>query len=93
MWISILINIIISILIILIIHYLWEYLKDKYSEKSTRDILGYQTQKYKNIIEDLQKNRDLDCHKDILLEPFTSDFVDNDLKEDLESFLRDSIDN
>ena len=57
MWISILINIAISITIIIIGHYLWNYLKDTYSDKVTKDILGSQTQKYKAIINELQRTQ------------------------------------
>jgi len=57
MWTSILVNIIISIIIIIIGHYLWVYLLETYSDKVTKDILGSQTQKYKAIIDELQRTQ------------------------------------
>jgi len=43
----------ISILIVYILHQLWEYMKDSYSTKRTKDLIGIQTEKYKKIIDDL----------------------------------------
>ena len=95
MWISILINIIISILIIVLGHYLWNYLKETYSEKNVRDVLGSQTKKYKNIIEQLQKkNQDSfedEDHPNLPEESFVSESLVIDLKDDLEQFLQNTV--
>lgn len=44
---------VISILVVYILHQLWEYIKDSYSTKRTKDVIGIQTEKYKKIIDDL----------------------------------------
>lgn len=54
---NILITIIISFVIIIILHYLFNMLKDSYSTKKTRDLVGSQTQKYKIIIDELLQNK------------------------------------
>ena len=53
---SILFNIIISFILIFLIHQLWNWLKDNYSIKKTKDLVGSQITKYKSIIEELEKN-------------------------------------
>jgi hypothetical protein len=55
MW-KILITITISLLIIISIHHLWNYIKDTYSERKTKDLVGFQTQKYKSILSELIEN-------------------------------------
>lgn len=56
MFSSLLMNICISFFIILSIHYLWNYVRDTFTEKKTKDLVGSQVEKYKMIIEDLEKN-------------------------------------
>ena len=80
MWISILINIIISCMIIFIGHQLWIYLQEKYSVKKTKDIVGSQIQKYKTIIEGIQKQKE---------EVAGSQEFYTDIKEDLENFIHE----
>lgn len=46
-----------SILLIAMFHYLWNYLKDIYSTKKTRDLVGSQTQKYKNVLDEILRNK------------------------------------
>jgi len=55
MW-KILITTTISLLIIISVHYLWNYIKDTYSVKKTKDLVGFQTQKYKSILSELIEN-------------------------------------
>jgi hypothetical protein len=102
MWTSILINIAISITIIIIGHYLWNYLIETYSDKVTKDILGSQTQKYKAIIDELQRKTTYPeiefCMTDPQEYPMTLDTPSledpsiQELKNDLENFLQESID-
>ena len=54
---NIFITILISFVIIIILHYLFNMVKDSYSTKKTRDLVGSQTQKYKNIIDELLQNK------------------------------------
>jgi len=53
MWAYILLNLMASILCVALIHYLWNYFRDKYTVKKTHDIVGAQTQKYKDMMADL----------------------------------------
>lgn len=46
----IIINIIISIIIIYAGQLLWNYLKDNYSKKKTKDLVGSQIEKYKKMV-------------------------------------------
>jgi len=69
MWISILVKIVISFIIIIVGHHLWIYIKDNYSVKKTKDLVGSQIQKYKTILNNIQeaeaiKETDKDKEKD-----------------------------
>jgi|TARA_Y100000389_G_C17357304_1_gene461810 hypothetical protein len=44
------------LIIIYYIHELWNYLVNQYSNKHTKDIIGIQTNKYIQIIDELQNN-------------------------------------
>jgi len=108
MWTSIIINIIISITIIIFGHYLWVYLKDTYSDKVTKDIIGSQTQKYKAIIDELQRTQQYESCMTEPFDPFIEEpFIEDtntindkeikdkeikDLEEDLENFLQENFD-
>jgi hypothetical protein len=37
-------------------HYLWNYIKDTYSTKKTKDLVGSQTQKYKTMLNEYIEN-------------------------------------
>jgi len=89
MWISVILKIIISLVIIILGHQIWNYLKDTYSVKKTKDLVGSQIQKYKTILQDIQdkekdKDNDASCYQ---LVEYNSDYVD--LKKDLEHFLQE----
>ena len=55
MWINIGIQILASLFIIFILHYLYNYIKDTYSIKKTKDLVGFQVQKYQEIIQEMQQ--------------------------------------
>ena len=52
------IQIIVFIFIIYICHSCWIYLKDTYSTKKTKDLVNTQVSKYKQIISELQENKE-----------------------------------
>ena len=52
---NLLLMVVFSLFIIVSVHYAWNYLKDNYTEKKTKDLVNIQTEKYKKIIEELQK--------------------------------------
>ena len=102
MWFNLLINIIISCIIIVIGHHLWIYFKEKYSVKKTKDMVGSQIQKYKNLLETIQQanhahleSADSSCNITILDNPCSSDinavdtFDEAEAKQDLELFLQE----
>jgi hypothetical protein len=96
MWISILLKIIISLIVIIVGHHIWIYLKDNYSVKKTKDLVGSQIQKYKTILNDIQE-ADLLREKEksgpqiegsqLVMYNSNSSYID--LKNDLEHFLQE----
>ena len=54
MWSKLLLNILISIFLIYSFHRLWDYLKMTYSKETTKDLINFQTEKYKKIIEQME---------------------------------------
>jgi hypothetical protein len=105
MWISILLKIIVSFIIILLGHRIWIYLKDTYSVKKTKDLVGSQIQKYKMILNDIQeaekikeKEKEKIKEKEKLRENQITEQSSQlvtynseyiDLKKDLEQFLQE----
>lgn len=94
MW-NLFINIIICLTIIFIGHQLINYIQEKVCVKKTKDIVGSQIQKYKILLENIQKQNqekepiDKFKHEPILQEPIneTTDLY-NDVKQDLEAFIQ-----
>ena len=56
MWYTIILNIILSIIIIFIAHQLWEYCKLNYTTPKIKDLVEVQASKYKQMVEDLERN-------------------------------------
>jgi hypothetical protein len=80
MWSSILSNIIISVFIVMILHFTWDYIKNTYFKKysKTKDLVNIQLQKYKNIIEELQKEK-----------TERTEETPMDMEKDLEQFMNE----
>ncbi len=53
MW-SVIQTILLSIIIIILIHYSFVYLKDTLTPRKTKDVVGFQKQKFEEIINELQ---------------------------------------
>ena len=53
MW-SVIQTILLSIIIIIIVHYSFVYLKDTLTPRKTKDVIGFQKQKFEEIINELQ---------------------------------------
>ena len=49
----ILINVALSLATIYLIQHIWNYLRDTYSTKKTKDLVDFQTKKYKEMLSDL----------------------------------------
>uniref|UniRef100_A0A6C0JH67 Uncharacterized protein n=1 Tax=viral metagenome TaxID=1070528 RepID=A0A6C0JH67_9ZZZZ len=80
----IIINIIISIIIIYAGHLLWNYLKDNYSKKKTKDLVGSQIEKYKKMVGEMndgsssRRNMDELSQEDLAkMERELSSFMEN----------------
>jgi len=54
---SIIIQILFSLFIIFAIHYFYNFIKNTYSIKKTKDLFGFQVQKYQEIIQELQNTQ------------------------------------
>jgi hypothetical protein len=70
----------ISLIIIFILHYLWNYIKDNYSTKKTKDLVGFQTEKYKNILNEIIENNKSNNKNDFISED-EKRFLYDDLSE------------
>ena len=81
MWSSIFLNIIISVFIVMILHFTWDYIKNTYFKKysKTKDLVNIQLQKYKNIIEELQKKEQNERIEEKHI----------DMEKDLEQFMEE----
>lgn len=83
-------NIIISLIIIFFFHSLWNYIQENYAIKKTKDLVGFQTEKYKKILNEYIENSSQ------LLENSSSDFLNDSEKEtihnDLDNILLQHMD-
>ena len=52
-------TILLSFVLIITGHILWNYIRDAYSTKKTKDLVGSQTLKYKNILNEYIENSKL----------------------------------
>jgi hypothetical protein len=55
MWTVILQNAALSILSIVLVQYLWDYFRDKYTVRKTKDLVNFQTKKYREMLESVQE--------------------------------------
>lgn len=73
--------VIFSLLLIMSIHYAYERIKNTYSKPITKDIIGFQTKKYKEMMEEiLQSSREpefLDENEKQIMENDLAEFVSN----------------
>ena len=72
----IIISIILSVLFIGGIHYSYNYLKDMFTIKRTKNLVEYQTQKYKSVLVDFMNNPNL-CSQDYLNSSEKEKMVEN----------------
>jgi hypothetical protein len=82
-------TLIISVFIIFIIHSLWNYIKDTYSTKKTKDLVGYQTQKYKSILEEVIQNKKIDSEN--ISNAFINEEQSYQLSNDLNQFMEQQL--
>jgi len=85
MWDYISINILLSLAIIVFAHYIWDHLKNTYSTKKQKNLVEFQTNKYKAIIEELRENRlvvakpAIEEEEDVFLSPEEKDWMVKEL--------------
>ena len=84
MWDYISINILLSLAIIVFAHYIWDHLKNTYSTKKQKNLVDFQTNKYKAIIEELRENRLVVAkpaieEEDVFLSPEEKDWMVKEL--------------
>lgn len=72
---TILIQIIISLSIIFIIHTFYNYIKDTYSIKRTKDVVGFQVQKYQEIIQEMQNNQFIPNQSKVIMQNELTEMV------------------
>lgn len=80
MFSSILLNILFSLAIIIGVHYLFNYLKNTFTVRKTKDVVGSQIEKYKMIIEDLEKKQNPDSGEEIITNS-EKELLEDDLDE------------
>lgn len=85
MW-TIILNIIVSFIIILIIHHLYNYIKNTYTTKKTKDLVSFQVQKYKEILQEMQANQNIHAPN----ADFVSDQEKNQMNDELMNMVLDS---
>jgi hypothetical protein len=81
MFSSILTNILFSFVIIIGVHYLFNYLKDNFTVKKTKDILGSHIEKYKTIIEDLEKKHNCERVEEEIITNSEKELLEDDLDQ------------
>ncbi len=86
MWAYILLNLVASIACVVLIHYIWEYFRDKYTVKKTRDIVGAQTEKYKEMMAELLESKSRAVDEEDL--GTCSDFISAEEKAEMIKELR-----
>jgi len=80
---TILKTIIISIFVILVLHFGYNYIKNNYSYKKTKDLVGIQTEKYKNILTEVLENKQNKIT--------TNSFLNADEKQQMEKSLTEHL--
>ena len=72
---TILIQIFISLFVIFIIHTFYNYIKDTYSIKRTKDVVGFQVQKYQEIIQEMQNNQFIPNQSKVIMQNELTEMV------------------
>jgi hypothetical protein len=86
----------ISVIIIFLLHQLWNFIKNTYSTKKTKDIVSFQTQKYKSILQEILSNtNNTNNLSTSLTEIPNSDFISqqdmSSMNEELDVYVREQL--
>jgi hypothetical protein len=79
MWSYILQNIVLSILIVALAQYLWDYFKSTYSTRKTKDIVDFQTKKYREIFKTMHDPPTTEQTSDMYISPDEKEKMINEL--------------
>jgi predicted Holliday junction resolvase-like endonuclease len=93
---SLLKTIFISLLIIFLVDNLIRYLKNTFTTKKTKDVVQFHVQKYQNIMEEMQENKEKEkkIHDSENNEKKDLDEIDlKHMNDDLTSFMQNQIHN
>lgn len=88
MWAYITLNVFLALLSILFIQHLWDYFKNTYTEKKTKDLAEFQSQKYKDMLLTIQNappKQDSLVVSSSFLPPNDKDWLIAELSRDLAS--------
>jgi hypothetical protein len=83
MWKYIFINVCLSLATIYLLQHIWNYLRDTYSTKKTKDLVDFQTKKYKEMLSEIDA---------VSTRPRTDDFIPPEEKEWMIRELKQFID-
>lgn len=81
-------NVLLSIIIIIFLHYLYDYCKDNYLSIKNTDLINSQTNKYKNMLNEIIENKNNRTQND---NTNTEKEEEENIKEDLTAFLREQL--
>lgn len=79
-------TLIISFILIFAIHRGFEYIKQQYSTPITKDLVGFQTQKYKAIAQEIVDNQIM-VDENLFLKIDEKEALENDLANYMESII------
>ena len=83
--------IIISVFIIVFAHYSFNYLKYYYSKETTKDVFGFQSQKYKEILDELHTISSTKSKLNIIDPVVDFDFDFNTMEIELLEFAKSKL--
>lgn len=91
---SIIITILVCFFIIYLVDQLIHYLRDTYTTKKTKDIVGYQIKKYQHLMDEMHENKQKQSTPDFTQEPNEMKLTNADLiamNDELNSLITDEM--
>jgi hypothetical protein len=84
-------NIILFIGIIVLLHYFYNYVVDNYSNKNTKDLIETQTQKYKNILNEVLETQNKNYQKQHIYDNDTQVIDEQNMENELISMVQSQL--
>ena len=91
---SIIITILVCFFIIYLVDQLIHYLRDTYTTKKTKDIVGYQIKKYQHLMDEMHENKQKQSTPDLTQESNEMKLTNADLiamNDELNSLITDEM--